>query len=234
MTSAAAAQQRSQNRNGNRNGPRNGSRNGGRRAEIRETNEVTILQAAEEVFAEYGFHGATTAMIAERAGLPKANVHYYFGTKEALYKAALENTLSLWLSAVDSFTPDADPAEALAAYIRAKIEYSRSRPLASRIFANEIIAGAPQIKGYLDTTLRQIVADKGKVIESWVAAGKMAPVDPLHLFIMLWATTQTYADFAVQAAAIMGKDQLDDGDYDRAAAFVTGIVLKGCGLTSPQ
>ncbi len=147
----------------------------GRRAEVREANETAILAAAEAVFAEYGFHGATTAMIAERAGLPKANLHYYFGTKEALYKAVLENILALWLAPVRNFTDESDPAQALADYIALKIEYTRTRPQASRIFASELIAGAPQILDYLSHELRQVVEEKSRVVRRWIADGKIGP-----------------------------------------------------------
>jgi len=53
----------------------------------RGTTETAILDAAERVFAEAGFHGATTRAIAEGAGANPALIHYYFGTKEALYEA---------------------------------------------------------------------------------------------------------------------------------------------------
>jgi TetR/AcrR family transcriptional regulator len=109
---------------------------------IRTLNRARILQAAEEVFAEQGYRGATTAAIAGRAGLPKANLHYYFGTKEALYRAVLEGVLDLWLAELDAITADQNPGEALTRYIHAKVMYSKTRPHASRVFANEVIRGA--------------------------------------------------------------------------------------------
>ena len=48
-----------------------------------------ILDAAEWVFAENGFHGATTRAIGERAQANAALIHYYFGSKEALYEAVV-------------------------------------------------------------------------------------------------------------------------------------------------
>ncbi len=61
---------------------------------IRQENERVILAAAEAVFAEQGFGGATMAAIAARAGVPKPNVHYYFPTKEKLYRAVVERVLT--------------------------------------------------------------------------------------------------------------------------------------------
>lgn len=201
-----------------------------RRAELRRDIESRILDAAERVFAETGYEGASTSRIAAVAGLPKANLHYYFGTKDALYRAVLTGILGLWLGAADDFVPDADPAAAIEAYVRAKMEWSRSRPLASRVFANELLHGAPFLREYLENDLRGWVEAKGRVIREWIADGRMAPVEPRHLFFMLWAATQTYADFAVQVRAVLGLDELDDDAFDRAAAEVVAFVLRGCGL----
>ena len=110
----------------------------------RRLNEERILGAAEAVFAEAGFNGASMQAIAEKAGLPKANLHYYFGTKEGLYRALLANILDMWVDAFDHFVPERDPAAALTAYVRDKMRWSRTRPLASKVFANEVIHGAQQ------------------------------------------------------------------------------------------
>jgi len=193
-------------------------------------NEARILKAAEEVFATAGFAGARTAAIARRAGVPKANLHYYFGTKEALYRRLLETILEVWLAMGDSIRPEADPAHAFAAYIAAKVEHSRRRPYASKVFANEMLHGAPQLRGYLRRELRRWVAAKAKVIEGWVAAGRMAPVEARHLFFVIWAMTQTYADFDVQVAAVLGRKRLAARDYQAAAALITRLVLRGAGL----
>ena len=197
---------------------------------IRLRNRARILQAAEEVFAQQGYRGATTAAIAERAGLPKANVHYYFGTKEALYHAVLDDILDLWLGELDRLTEDADPAEALADYVRAKVRHSRERPLASRVYANEMIRGAKHTGDFLKNDLKSLVAKKSQVLESWVAQGKIEPIDPVHLFSVVWAATQHYADFEVQVSALVGRRQLAAKDYDAAAETIVRMVLRGCGL----
>ena len=90
-----------------------------RKEHIRHAAVADILLAAEGIFARAGFSGATMADIAERAGLPKANLHYYFRTKAALYRAVLDHTLSLWLAETDGIRNDAHPATALGDYIRA-------------------------------------------------------------------------------------------------------------------
>ena len=190
-----------------------------------------ILLAAERVFARTGFSGATTAAIAEAAGLPKANLHYHFGSKQELYREVLAHTLHDWLVPLDGLTPEADPGAAFEAYIRAKMAMSAARPDASRVFANELLHGAPVLGDLMRTELRSMVRRKAKVIDAWVAAGRMAPVDSTHLFFTIWAATQTYADFDVQMRAVLGRQKLTAADHRRAADHVVALVLRGCGLS---
>jgi TetR/AcrR family transcriptional regulator len=197
---------------------------------IRQQQEAAILAAAEKVFARAGFQGATMAEIALQAGLPKSNLHYYFGTKADVYRAVLGNILRLWLAETDRITPDADPREALGHYVEAKMRLSAEHPDASRVFANEVVHGAPEIGDFLRRELRALVADKAAVIDGWIADGKMAPVDATHLFFSLWALTQTYADFETQVCAVLGHAPLGASDYRRATDHVLSLVLRGCGL----
>jgi TetR/AcrR family transcriptional regulator len=197
---------------------------------IRQTNEALILLGAEKVFARTGFQGATMAAIAEASGLPKANLHYYFGSKDVLYRAVLARILNDWLLPTHGITKDAEPRAALEAYIRAKMRLSAERPDGSKVFANELLHGAPVVRALLCTELRQLMIDKAAVVQGWIDAGRMAAVDPLHLFFTIWAATQTYADFDVQVAAVLGKEALDSKDYDRATEHVVALILRGCGL----
>lgn len=192
------------------------------------------MTAAEQIFAETGYSGATTAMIAAKAKLPKANVHYYFRTKERLYRAVLKRILDAWLASGDGIQPDADPATAFADYIAAKIEASHRQPYASKVFANEILHGAPHVGDYLNEQVRQWVAGKAKVIEGWVAQGRMQPVDAPHLFFVLWAATQTYADFEAQVRAVLKRRRIRPADYRAAAALITRMALGACGLSRPS
>jgi TetR/AcrR family transcriptional regulator len=205
------------------------ARQAGRRAN-RQATELLILGAGERVFARAGFNGATMAAIAEEAGLPKANLHYYFGNKLELYRAVLARTLHDWLVPMDSLVPEADPATALERYIRAKMAMSAQRPDASRVFANELLHGAEVVGELMRTELRAMVRKKAAVIDGWIAAGRMAAVDSTHLFFTLWAATQTYADFHVQVRAVLGRAELGAKDHARATEHVVALVLRGCGL----
>lgn len=201
-----------------------------RKGPIRQANEERIVGAAERVFARTGFAGATMAEIADAAGLPKANLHYYFGSKDELYRAVLARTLRDWLVPLDFLRPEADPRDALERYIRAKMAMSAQRPDASRVFANELLHGAPVLGELVRGELREMVRRKAAVVDGWIAAGRMAPVDSTHLFFTIWAATQTYADFDVQVRAVLGRDAMTARDHVRAAEHVVALILRGCGL----
>jgi TetR/AcrR family transcriptional regulator len=197
---------------------------------IRQTNEALILDAAEKVFARAGFGGATMAAIAQVSGLPKANLHYYFGSKDVLYREVLARILQDWLAPAQAITPEADPRTAIEAYIRAKMVLSAQRPHASKVFANELLHSAPVVKTLLATELRDLVTAKASVLQGWIDAGRMAPVNPVHLFFTLWAATQTYADFDVQVCAVLERPELTAQDHSQATEHVVSLLLRGCGL----
>lgn len=200
---------------------------------IRQKNEETILAAAEEEFARHGFKGTSMNAIAVRADLPKANLHYYFSNKLGLYTAVLANILELWDSTFNHLTADDDPAIALAGYIRAKMEFSRRYPLASRIFAMEIISGGECLSTHFNQDYRSWFRGRAAVFEAWIAAGRMDPVDPVNLIFLLWGSTQHYADFATQIAFVTGRKRMSKQDFADAADNLIQIILKGCGLTPP-
>ncbi|WP_417782584.1 TetR/AcrR family transcriptional regulator [Terasakiella pusilla] len=201
-----------------------------RRSRIREKNEEAILKAAEVVFARRGFGAATTAEIAQNAGIPKANLHYYFNTKEDLYLRVMENILTTWLTAADDFVEGHDPKTALENYIRAKIALSRARPEASRIFAKEVISGAPFLKKHLEDDINPWMMRKTEVIKCWIREGKMGEVNIPHMFFLIWSMTQTYADFATQMEVVLHKDKLEDKDYDIAADMIVSAIFSLCNL----
>lgn len=201
----------------------------GRRTDIRRENERAILDAAEKVFAEAGFGGATMQLIADMAGLPKANLHYYFATKEDLYRRVVQQIFEIWLDAASSFDDAPGPVEGIGAYIDAKMDISRTHPHGSKVWASEVMHGAPVIQDYLETTLRDWTEGRIAVIQRWIEEGKMRPVNPRHLLYLLWATTQHYADFGHQIQTLNAGRALNEKQWQEAKASVKDLVLRGIG-----
>lgn len=200
------------------------------KTEIREENERRILDCAERVFAERGFGGATMQVIADEAALPKANLHYYFASKEKLYRRVVERIFNIWLEAADSFETSATPETALRSYIARKMEMSRTHRYGSKVWANEVMQGAPIIQDYLEVTLRDWTDTRIALIDRWIAAGQIAPVNARWLLYMIWATTQHYADFSHQIETLNDGSALSDAQWQDATETVIGIILRGIGL----
>lgn len=198
-----------------------------RPSRIAAQNMARILDAAGAIFAETGFHGATIDAIAERAGISKPNLHYYFRTKTDLYRAVLQHTLDIWTASLARLDPHGDPRSELSAYIHEKLDMSQQNPTASRVFANEILHGAPIIGEYLKTDLRAFVREKASVIQRWIDDGRLRPVDPVHLIFLIWAATQHYADFQPQVRAVLGVSTLSKARFQAIKASLCAIILDG-------
>lgn len=194
---------------------------------IQQTNEARILEAALEVFARQGFRGSTLDQIAKQASMSKPNLLYYFPSKDAIHIQLLEGLLDLWLAPLRAMQPDGNPRQELGTYIERKLEMSRDYPRESRLFANEILRGAPHIHAILKEELAELVEEKAKVIQHWIDRGEIRPCDPRHLIFALWATTQHYADFQSQVQAILGADISDDEQFHQARQMLDMLFLDG-------
>lgn len=196
-----------------------------RRTRIQAENSERILAAALDVFSSEGFSGATIDRIAEQAGMSKPNLLYYFPSKEEIYRALLDRQLESWLQPLRALDPEGDPAGEIADYIDRKIEMARDYPRESRLFAREILHGAPVLGDVLSGPLKALVDAEAAVIRGWIEAGKLAPHDPRHLIFAIWATTQHYADFDAQVRAVLGSE--DEDRFAHAAAFLKRLFLDG-------
>jgi TetR/AcrR family transcriptional regulator len=201
-----------------------------RRARQTETKKTTILDAALQIFARYGLHGATVEQIAEAADVSKTNLFYYFSSKDEIYIAVLERLLTDWLEPLQMLEVESDPVDAIGNYIRRKMEFSRGSPDASRLFCLEVVQGAPLVGRVLRTSLKMLVDEKARVINAWIKAGKLAPIDPYHLIFSIWSITQHYADFSVQIEAITGQRLDDETFFEQTVNNIQTLVLGG--LTS--
>lgn len=201
-----------------------------RRTRIQEEKEEQILSAALDVFSQHGFRGTTIDQIAEVAGMSKPNLLYYFRTKEAIHRALIDRVLQTWLDPLRAFNAAGDPEQEIRSYIRRKLEMARDFPRESRLFANEILQGAPHIEDELKGPLKALVDEKAEVIRAWARAGTIAKCDPYHLIFSIWSTTQHYADFDVQVRAVLGQDQSGEGRFDDAARHLEQLFLNGLAI----
>ncbi len=191
---------------------------------IQKKNRETILEAALEVFSTEGFRGATLDQIANAAGLSKPNVLYYFPSKEAIYTELVSGMLETWLDPLRAINAGGDPITEIIGYVMRKLQMSRDFPRESRLFANEIVQGAPRIHDQIEGPLRQLVDEVSEIFQNWMAEGLLARSDPRHLIFSIWATTQHYADFNAQVRGILQAE--DDAHMDDAARFLTDFYTR--------
>ncbi|MFC3647453.1 TetR family transcriptional regulator C-terminal domain-containing protein [Planctobacterium marinum] len=201
---------------------------------VRQANYGKIIKAAVTVFATKGYQGATVQEVAEKAGLPKANVLYYFKSKQGIYEAVLSDILSLWNSSFDHATAQDDPAVALSRYIREKLEISRTYPEASKIFAMEMIKGAEQLSDEIKAGMVSWFQSRIAIIQQWIQDGKMANVDPAMLMFQIWATTQHYADFSAQISILKDGKMLNKKGFQDVGDYLCRSILSSCGLKVPE
>lgn len=194
------------------------------RTRIQKKNRETILEAALDVFSSEGFRGATLDQIAGAAGLSKPNLLYYFPSKEAIYTELLSTLLDTWLDPLRALDDTGNPIDEIVGYVMRKLQMSRDFPRESKLFANEIVQGAPRILDQIEGPLKELVDEKAALMRGWTDAGRIAPIDPHHLIFSIWATTQHYADFNVQVCAILRPS--DSAHFDDAGAFLSTLYRR--------
>ena len=198
--------------------------------DIRAQNQAVILIAAEEEFVLQSYRGATMQGIADRAGLPKANIHYYFKNKKNLYKVVLRSIIQEWNDGLVTMTVDSDPKTVIEKFVRTKLHQAFANPNRHKLFALEVIGGAPHLHDFMSTVMKDWALDKTQVMKTWHEQGRIAIADPLQLLILIWATTQRYAEFETEIVGLMQKEAYDEQDEARAADFLVPFILRGCGI----
>ncbi|EEW25459.1 TetR family transcriptional regulator C-terminal domain-containing protein [Rhodobacter ferrooxidans] len=191
---------------------------------IQARNSETILDAALEVFSTHGFRGATLDQIAEVAGLSKPNLLYYFASKEAIHVALLSDLMDAWLDPLRAMDPAGDPVTEVLTYVKRKLQMSRDFPRESRLFANEILQGAPRIGSVIGGGLTDLVQAKAAVLRGWMDQGRIARLHPVHLVFSIWALTQHYADFEAQVRTVLGSEGADP--YPEAEVYLETLFRK--------
>jgi TetR/AcrR family transcriptional regulator len=194
---------------------------------IQREKQDIILEAALEVFSLHGFRGATIDQIAELAGMSKPNLLYYFPRKEEIHRRLISALLQTWLAPLREMDAAGDPFPEIRSYIRRKLEMARDFPRESRLFANEMLQGAPRIIEMIEVDLKNLVEEKAQVLLSWMEQGKLARTDPYHLIFSIWATTQHYADFDVQVRAVLGPARGGEGRFEDAARYLEQLFMHG-------
>jgi len=206
----------------------------GRKVPIGPYVEEKILDAAEFVFGHFGVRGTTTALIAKKAGIAKPHIYYYFEDKDDLYRAILERAMNMWARDIETLDAARDLPTVLRNYIHRKVDFSRDHPFLSKIYATEIISGAPYIEGFIEKVSTPLLLEKVRAVDEWARLGLIKPVSAHDLFFCIWAMTQAYADFSHQIGIMKGRRSLEQADFDSAKATIVQLVFGGLGLSTER
>ena len=193
--------------------------------EARLRKEEAILTEAENQFAQFGFEGASLESIAAAVGISRHNLLYYFPSKEDLYQRVLDDVLTQWLAGMHELAHGDDPEHALRRYIRAKMEYSRTRPQGAKVFTKEVIAGAPRYGKAISERVGPLLRTEVRTFERWAREGRIAKVNFTHLMFIIWSVTQAYAEQEAQFALLLGVPALTERDFDKAEELLVRMVL---------
>jgi TetR/AcrR family transcriptional regulator len=197
----------------------------GRREEIRDL----ILAGAIAEFAANGLIGASTQRIADRAGITKTRLHYYISSKEDLYEDALEHVTKAWVEVFDGITTTEDPRAFMASYIERKLRFCLQNPDAVRLFAKEVMRGAPMLLDRFAGS-RETMQKASLLINSWADAGLIRRVDPVLLQFHIWAMTEHYALRQTEVQFMLDLPSPEDLDIALVVREMTDFVTAGLGL----
>jgi TetR/AcrR family transcriptional regulator len=155
--------------------------------------EGRILAAAEEIFAAHGLAGARTERIAARAGVNKALLYYYFGSKRNLYRAVLRHLLEqLGQLAGPAEAIGASPRQRLVAFVDGYFDFLVSHPNYPRLIQREVM----ETKGEVDWIMREyhrpLLTRLTALIEAGIRKGELRRVDPKQAVLSIMGATTSY------------------------------------------
>lgn len=187
-----------------------------------------ILAAAEPLFAEHGFAGVGIRQIATAAGSSGAMIHYYFGSKEGLYLAIIENAAATVRGLIsDAMQSATSLEERLTRFAKAYAGYIFGHPYLARILLREMLAGGQR---FMKVAPRYVATNYGMIREAMregVRGGELrqldldlAPISFLGMIIVFQLIRPIIAHG-------MGNIQFDEGFIDRLAAHTVELFLHG-------
>ena len=162
-----------------------------------------ILLAAEAVFAEKGFAGARLEDVAERVGIRRASMVYYFRDKQQLYDAVLSAVFGALLGRLhDAVNAAGSIAERIEAAVTAWVNYVGERPTMARLLLREVSDASAARQPAVVEHARPILATMEALIREGQKKGLLQPLDPIHLASTIAGATV----FFVAATPLLGAD----------------------------
>lgn len=186
-----------------------------------------ILAEAIRAFSEVGYDGATTAGIARAAGVAQPLVHHHFGSKEGLWRAAVDSVFAQ-IPRVRVIADGVSLATALAQIVETFVRFVAAHPEATRIIAREGATASPRLdyllKRYLDEPFREVVDLLRAAQEAGLVDKNLRP--ELILFMWLGAGSHMF-DVSALARQSQGIDTTSAWTRESFVALAGTILARG-------
>jgi AcrR family transcriptional regulator len=198
-------------------------------ARAQETRQ-SLLHAAIEIFAAHGLHGGSVSRIAERAHSHDRMIYYYFGNKEGLFIAALEEIYRRYNEAEASISLDTDnPAEALATAVRFFVRYFRDHPEFVTVLNSENLHRGKHISKSLRAS--QYSKPAIGLVDSALSMGKQQglvreTVTSRDVYLMISAMGYFYQSNQYTLSAFLGEKLQAPQSYQQWESFVVDAVWR--------
>ena len=189
---------------------------------VRQKREALIFEAAKTEFVSYGFNGASIKRIAERAQIPRSNIHYYFKDKTDLYQQLLNQILLVWNEKFDAFD-EADDANINIKFttiqqLHSDLNNTKENSITFADFENhEIVLLADEAHHLSSTTKNQADLD---LVPTWENTVDKMAVDAAEL--MAWL------------GPAISQPSFEIGDEVRAAFMAHDPDSEACFVANPR
>jgi AcrR family transcriptional regulator len=191
--------------------------------------QATILAAARDEFAEHGLGGARMDRIAERAGLNKRLIYYYFEDKEQLFRAVLEQAyLQIREEERKLHLLDLKPADA----VRRLVEFTWDYYLAHPEFLTLLNSANLHRARHLEESKRAremnspLIEMLAEILERGRKDGSFrGGVDPLQLYVSIAGLSYFYLSNSHTLSAIFGRDLLSAKAKNERLTHMCDVIL---------
>jgi AcrR family transcriptional regulator len=190
--------------------------------------QETILEAALEAFAQRGYDGVSVRELNRQIGVSHNLVHHYFGSKDALWRAAIDYGLNRVNEAwrLEDLGPDADPVEKMKVGLRRFLEVTARSPSVQRIMEYEAAIGGPRLDYIAERYILPYLSPRLGRFEETTAIEKRELHLPSLALLIATGTTAFFTQAAL-ARKIGGPDPFSEDGIERHIRTMTTVLFYG-------
>jgi len=207
-----------------------------RRGRTSKISRERILDASLVEFAKHGYEGATTASVARRIGVTQPLIHYHFGSKEALWRAAVELGFSQMATLLEGVTDEAsssDPREQLRTIVRRFVTFSARHPEVSRLIIAESAVPGPRLEWMTEKHLRPLIRMIEETFRSGRDAGIVKDLSLESLIFVFLGALPHFFDGAPLIGLLWGIDPTDPAHVSAYADTLVEVLTAGLLVPAP-